>query len=162
MKKLQSSLLYLVVAIIFVGATTLIAHAQGFTNESFQGTYTGTTIDAASDVGTFGIVIADGNGNWSGSGKMNSPAPLGQRKVIDFTFTGTYNVNEDGTFTAEVAYTLPNGATVDAEIDFIVRQAEVIDGVKIMTEGYGLERGGAIPSLKPGALTIFVGKRLPD
>jgi hypothetical protein len=139
-----------------------VAYAQEFTNESFQGTYIGTTIDAAADVGTFGKVIADGNGSWSGSGKMNRPAPFGQRQVIDFAFTGTYNVNEDGTLTAALTYTLPNGMTVDAEIDGIIRQAEVIDGVKIMTEGYGLERGGAVPSLTPGSLTTFTAKRLSD
>ena len=50
----------------------------------------------------------------------------------------------------------------DAEIDGIIRQAEVIDGVKIMTEGYGLERGGAVPSLTPGSLTTFTAKRLSD
>ena len=156
MKKLAT-----VFTIMFI-VSSGVAYAEGFTNECFQGTYTGTTIDAASDVGTFGIVVADGNGNWSGSGKMNRPAPFGQRQVMDFTFTGTYNFNEDGTFTADVAYTLPNGVAVNAEIDAIVRQAETIDGIKIMTEGYGLERGGAIPSLKPGALTIFISKRLPD
>jgi hypothetical protein len=86
---------------------------------------------------------------------MNRPAPFGQRQVIDFAFTGTYNVNEDGTLTAALTYTLPNGMTVDAEIDGIIRQAEVIDGVKIMTEGYGLERGGAVPSLTPGSLTTL-------
>jgi hypothetical protein len=156
MKNLLS--VFLIVFIVSYG----IAYGEGFTNESFQGTYTGTTMDARSDIGTFGIVIVDGNGNWSGSGKFNAPAPFGKRRVMDFTYTGTYNVNEDGFITADMTYTLSDGTTVDAEVDFIVRQAEVIDGVKIMTEGYGFDRGGSMPSLKPGSCTVFIGKRLPD
>jgi len=161
----------LFVVISLVGATALIvpglysngvAHAEGFTNESVQGTYSGTTISEATDVGVVGIFIADGNGNWSGSGKMNMPAPFGKRLVIDIAFTGTYNVNEDGTMAFSFTYTTADGLTVVMEMDGVTRQAEVIDGVKIMTEGIGFSKGGEVPSLKPGRLVIFHAKRLPD
>ena len=166
-----NSLLFLAVAISFVGATVLttpglgyhgVAHAEGFTNESLQGTYSGTVISEASDISSIGIFTADGNGNWSGSTKLNRPAPLGQREVTDFTFTGTYNINEDGTMTFSFTSTLSNGLTVDAEMDGVVREAEVIDGVKIITEGIGYSRGGELASLKPGSLMIYHAKRLPD
>ena len=140
-----------------------IAHAQKvFTKEIFQVNYSGTTISEATDIGVFSIFSADGNGNWSGSATMNRPAPFGQRQVIDSTFTGTYNVNEDGTMTFSFTYSLSNGLTADVEMDGVIRQAEVIDGVKIMTESIGFSRGGELPSLKPGSLTIYHAKRLPD
>ena len=93
---------------------------------------------------------------------MNRPAPFGQRLVIDFSFTVTYNVNEDGTMTATLTYTTPDGLTADMEMDGVVRQVEVIYGVKIATEGIGYSRGGELPSLMPGSLVIFNAKRLPD
>lgn len=61
-----------------------------------------------------------------------------------------------------LTYTMPNGPTVDIVVDRIIRQAEVVDGVKLATELYGISRQGALPSLRPGSLVIFTGKRLPD
>jgi hypothetical protein len=139
-----------------------IAYAQGFTNDSLQGTYSGITTNESSNYVVFGIFTCDGNGNWSGSGKFNQPAPFGQRKVIDLTYGGTYTVNEDGTATLTNNFTRSDGLEGVAVLDGIVRKAEIIDGVKIATEIIGWSRGGELPSLKPGSITTYHATRLSD
>ena len=139
-----------------------IAYAQGFTNESFQGTYSGITTNENSNWVVFGTFTADGNGTWSGSAKGNYPALLGQRIVWEATFTGTYTINDDGTATLTVTFTRDDGLEGGAEIDGVIRKAEIIDGVKIVTEFIGFSRGGEIPSLKPGSITTYDATRLPD
>jgi hypothetical protein len=157
MKNLLS--VFLIVFIVSYG----VAYAQGFTNDSFQGTYSGTVVNEDLNVVTFGIFTADGNGNWSSSAKFSRPAPFGQRQVIDVTMSdGTYTVNADGTLFMAASFTLPNGMEVDAEIDAVIRKVEIIDGVPIVTELIGFGRGGEIPSLKPGSITTYDAKRLSD
>jgi len=157
MKKLVT-----IFTIMFI-ASSGVAFAEGFTNESFQGTYAGTVINESLNTGMFGVFTADGNGNWSSSAKFNQPAPFGQRRIYDVTMTdGTYTVNADGTMFLTASFTLPNGVKVDAEIDGIIRKLEIIDGVPIATEMFGIGRGGEIPSLKPGSITTYDAKRLSD
>jgi hypothetical protein len=140
-----------------------VAHAQVFTKESFQGTYASRSIGGANDNAVIGMVTSDGNGNFTGSGIYNSPAPFGKRRVIPITFTGTYNVNEDGTATCIFTFTTTDGLSTEVNVDWIVMQAEVIDGVKMATEIYGLGREGqTLLEGKLGGLTIFHAKRLPD
>ena len=140
-----------------------VAHAQEFTNESFQGTYSGTVTNEGLNTVMFGTFTADGNGNWSSSAKFNLPAPLGQRQVIDVTMTdGTYTVNADGTLFMTASFTIPNGVKVDAELDGVIRKTEIIDGVLIATELIGFGRGGEIPSLMPGNILTYDAKRLSD
>ena len=55
-----------------------------------------------------------------------------------------------------------NDLKVDAEIDAVIRKAEIIDGVKIATELVGFGRGGEVPSLKSGSITTYDAKRLSD
>ena len=92
----RKSLFFLAVAISFVGATVFImsglgsngiARAEGFTNESIEGTYSGTRIAEATDDGGIVIVNFDGNGNLSGSDIINRPAPFGKRQVLDTNLT---------------------------------------------------------------------------
>ena len=157
MKKLLSVLL--ITLIVSSG----IAYAQGFTNESFQGTYSGTVINEDLNVVTFGIFTADGNGSWSRSAKWSRPAPFGQRRVLDVTMSGgTYTLNADGTLFMAASFTLPNGMKVDTEIDGVIRKTEIIDGVTIVTELIGFGRGGEVPSLMPGSITTYDAKRLSD
>jgi len=127
-----------------------------------QGTYSGIVTNERTDYVVFGIFTADGNGNWSGSAKFNQPAPFGLRKVIDVTFTGTYTVNVDGMITLTNTFTRSDGYEADAEIDGVTREAEIIDGIKIITELIGFSRGGAIPLLMPGSITKYHATRLPD
>ena len=157
MKNLPS--VFLIVFIVSLG----VAYAQEFTNDTLQGTYSGTVTNEGLNNVMFGIFTADGNGNWSSSAKFNQPAPFGQRQVIDVTMTdGTYTVNADGTLFMTASFTIPNGVKVDAEIDGIIRKTEIIDGVPIVTELIGFGRGGEIPSLMPGTLLTYDAKRLSD
>jgi len=157
MKNLPS--VFLIVFIVSLG----VAYAQEFTNDSLQGTYSGTVINEDLNVITFGIFTADGNGNWSSSAKWSRPAPFGQRQVLDVTMSeGTYTVNADGTLFMAATFTLPNGMKVDAELDGIIRKTEIFDGVTIVTELVGFGRGGEVPSLKPGSITTYDARRLSD
>jgi len=157
MKKLLAVLL-----ITFI-ASSGIAYAQGFTNENFQGTYSGTVINESVQSVMVGTFTADGNGNWSSSAKINLSAPFGQRQVYDVTMTdGTYTVNADGTLFMTASFTIPNGVKIDAEIDGIIRKTEIIDGVPIVTELIGFGRGGEMPSLVPGYIVTYDAKRLSD
>ena len=157
MKKLVT-----VFTIMFI-VSSGVAYAQDFTNENFQGTYSGTVINEDLNTITFGTFTADGNGNWSSSAKASLPAPFGQRQVYDVTMTdGTYTVNADGTMFLTASFTIPNGVKVDAEIDGVIWKTEIIDGVPIVTEMVGFGRGGEMPSLKPGSITTYNAKRLSD
>jgi hypothetical protein len=157
MKNLLS--VFLIVFVVSCG----MVYAQGFTDESLQGTYAGIATNEGLKNVMFGIFTADGNGNWSTPCKFNQPAPFGQRKVIDVTMTdGTYTVNADGTLFMTASFTIPNGMKVDAEIDGVIRKTEIIDGVPIVTELIGFGRGGEIPSLMPGTILTYDAKRLSD
>ena len=157
MKNLPS--VFLIVFIVSLGVT----YAQEFTNESLQGTYSGIVTNEGLQSVMFGTFVADGNGNWSSSAKINQRAPFGQRRVIDVTMTdGTYTVNADGTLFMAATFTLPNGMKVDAELDGVIRKTEIIDGVPIVTELIGFGRGGEIPSLMPGSIVTYDAKRLSD
>jgi len=153
----------LTVLLITLIVSSGVAYAQGFTDESLQGTYSGIATNEGLKNVMFGIFTADGNGNWSTPCKFNQPAPFGQRQVIDVTMTdGTYTVNADGTLFMTASFTIPNGVKVDAEIDGVIRKTEIIDGVPIVTELVGFGRGGEIPSLKPGGIVTYDARRLSD
>jgi hypothetical protein len=92
-------------------------------------------------------------------GIANVPAPDGSRQVIPAPPTvGTYTINPDGTGTATLTTTMPDGSTTTAHLDRVITQAEVIGGVKLATEVYGMAR----EPFGPGALITCVIKRLPD
>ena len=159
LKTLVSSLVVIVVALCL----NAVVHAEGFTNESLQGTYSGIVTNEGLQSVMFGTFAADGNGNWSSSAKINQRAPFGQRRVIDVTMTdGTYTVNADGTLFMTASFTIPNGMKVDAEIDGVIRKTEIIDGIPIVTELIGFGRGGEMPSLVPGYIVTYDAKRLSD
>ena len=92
---------------------------------------------------------------------MNRPAPFGQSQVVYLTYTGTYTINEAGSATLTRTFTRSDGYEASAEIDGVIREAEIIDGVKITTELIGFSRGGELPSLKPGNILTYHAKRLP-
>jgi hypothetical protein len=152
----------LTVLLITLIVSSGVAYAQGFTNESLQGTYTGITTNEGSNWVVFGTFTADGNGTWSGSAKGNLPGLFGQRIVMELTFSGTYTINDDGTATLTMTFTREDGLEGSTEIDGVIRESEIIDGVKIVTELIGFSRGGELPSLKPGSITTYDARRLSD
>jgi hypothetical protein len=142
-----------------------IAYADGFTNESVQGTYAMETVTGANNGCTIGLYTADGNGNFTGSAIMNVPGLfLPKRMRLEITSTGTYDVNSDGTLVGTSTFTTSDGSEVTVHFDAIIKKAEVVDGIKLATEfvGFFEEPGTFILEGKPGLMTTVNGTRLPD
>ena len=158
MKKLLSLL-------IVLSVSYGIAYADGFTNESFQGTYALDTVTGANNGCGITLITADGNGNFTGSGILNVPGLFFPKRMrIPTTSTGTYDVNSDGTAVGTLTFTTPDGTSVTVHMDAIVKRAEVVDGIKLATEFVGSfeEPGTFILEGKLGLLTTFNATRLPD
>jgi len=142
-----------------------MAYADGFTNESLQGTYAVETVTGAHNGCTIGLLTGDGDGNFTGKSIMNVPGLfLPKRMRLEITSTGTYDVNPDGTTVGTMTFTTPNGSEVTVHMDAVIKKAEVVDGIKLATEivGFFDEPGTFILEGKPGLLTTFNGTRLPD
>jgi hypothetical protein len=140
-----------------------IAHADGFTNESIQGTYAVKGIFGSHDGAAIGIATYDGHGNGTASAIQNLPGLFWQRNVIESSFEETISVNPDGTLVSTVTFTIPEGGTVTMHSDGVIMQAEYIDGIKVATEIFAIQREPMPPLLgKPGSIATFTAKRLPD
>lgn len=153
------------VLLITVFVSTGVAYAQGFTNESLQGTYGFKVTFGANEAVLLGVLTFDGNGKvTSGSGIMNAPAPLGRRKTIEGTIEGTYAVNSDGTGSATYVLTTSDGLTLEVNYYAVIMQAQEINGLKLVTELFAVQREAGNPLLagKLGSLVAGEMKRLPD
>ena len=149
MKKSLLMLTILSVSLCFNG----LAFAEGFTNASFQGHYS-MRASLGPTAAALGEATADGDGNVSGTGIENHPV-LNQRMVIPVDMEGTYTVNENGTGT--VTYTVgAYGISNDLIMDIVIMDAEVVNGVKLATEVFGIPRGSG------RTVATFTMKRLPD
>ena len=148
MKKLLLTLTILSVTFFLNG----LVYSQEFTNESFQGNYAFSGF-AGPKVVYLGVEVADGDGNLIGSAINHRT--WGRR--IELTLEGTYTVNADGT--GVVTGTLSDEADEEPaeQWDFVIMQAEVVDGVKLATEIYMVDRIGI-----RGNPVRFFCKRLPD
>ena len=128
------------------------AYAEGFTNASLQGNYAFTG-SAGSKAVVLGVATADGNGNFS--------APVIQRvwnkQRAEVTLEGTYSVNEDGSGTMTATLAGDSGEDAVGEADFVIKRAEVVDGVKLATEIFAVQDIGFL-----GNPATFTGTRLPD
>jgi hypothetical protein len=107
----------------------------GYSNASFQGRY-GFSIIYGPRVATgVGVAISDGRGKFYGIQKLNLAG-----QFIPFTFEGTYEVFADGTGTATVTLTAPDGTVRPGTFDYVVLQALDAGTVKLATELQGLDR----------------------
>jgi hypothetical protein len=119
-------------------------------------------------VGTYGANVArllgtyvvDGQGNLSGSGRINLPGPGGQRVIVDISFEGTYTVEADGTGTTSLMVTLPGGATLQTTTDFVVTKSTRLRGVRVATEIASAQREPS--TVLGGAFVTFVSTRRSD
>jgi hypothetical protein len=82
-------------------------------------------------IGTF---VVDGEGNFSGSARVNLPGSGGQRVLVPITFSGTYIVEADGTGTTFGTTVLPNGTRLPATTDFVITKSARLRGVRVATE----------------------------
>jgi hypothetical protein len=81
-------------------------------------------------IGTF---VVDGQGNFSGSARVNLPAG-GQRVLVPITFSGSYIVEADGTGTTFGTTVLPNGTRLPSTTDFVITKSTRVRGVRVATE----------------------------
>ncbi len=113
----------------------------GFSNASFAGFYEFTIKVGPQDTVGFGTVESDGKGNFGGTQKLN--IGIGQ-PLLEQTAQGTYVVNPDGTGTAHITLTQPDGTELPATFDYVVLQAKKRGGVKFATQLQGVSREPAI------------------
>jgi hypothetical protein len=146
MKKLLLTLIILSVSFCLNG----VVYAQEFTNESFQGNYAFSSSSGGRAV-VFGVNFADGNGNASGPAVQR----VGGRRY-EVNLEGTYTVNADGTGIMTGTISDEAGTSPEQTLDFVIMQAEVVNGVKLATEIFVVQR---LPLGPPPAFTY---KRLPD
>ncbi len=142
-----------------------VAYAEGYTNASVKGKWAVTTITGANNAASINLVTADENGALTGSGILNVPGLfMPRRERIETTFSGTYDVNPDGTGTMTNTFTTNTGLTATVHLDVIVTKAEVVDGVKVAMEmaGFYQEPGTFMLEGKFGLMTTFTITRLPD
>jgi hypothetical protein len=86
------------------------------------------------------------------------PALLGRRSVSTLSFAGTLEVNPDGTGTASFTSTHEDGSSEASVADFVILEAEVVDGVKLATEVFAVNRSSGLL----GFPITYIYKRLPD
>ena len=149
MKKL---LVMLIVLCISLGLNGFV-YAQDFTNESLQGKYAIKANISPRIVG-MGVATVDENGNATVSGTINMPALFDRREISTISMEATIEVNPDGTGIA----TYVNGSSEDSVADFVIMEAEVVDGVKLATEIFAVDRESGVL----GFPSTFIYRRLPD
>jgi hypothetical protein len=101
-----------------------------------------------------GTFFADGQGNFSGSGRVNLPGPTGQRVLVAISFEGTYTVEADGTGTTVGSVLLPNGARIPSTTDFVVTKSTRLRGVRVATELASAQR--ELSTVVGGEFVTFV------
>jgi hypothetical protein len=144
-----------------MGSHGVAASEAGFTLASLQGAYAGVTtighnVGSATAVSTF-----DGEGNFSGSGVLNIPSPGGQRLIIPITYTGTYTVNANGSGTAALTVTLPDGGELRLNDDVVITQA-TRHGRQLQATQVFSQRREPSQTVAGNLLVTVVSTRLPD
>jgi len=149
MKKIILSLIVLAVAVSLRG----IAYAQGFTNASFKGNYA-INVTAGTRIAGLGTAIADGIGNFTGFGIER----IWNKRRFEINIEGTYSVNANGMGTANSKITTEDGQSGELKVDFVIMQAEVVNGVKLATEIFAVASSEGVFGNPP----VYTYKRLPD
>ncbi len=117
--------------------------AQGsFTTASLEGTYS--YINNTGHVGSFGLIIFDGNGKLTTTIKVNAPGEKGGRKVFAMTGTGTYSVEANGTGVAKINF--KGDREVEDSFDFVITQIEKDGkgGNALATEIFAVKHTGGL------------------
>lgn len=115
-----------------------------FSNASLKGRYAFLNV-VTTLAASFGTFTFDGDGNaiaGSAIGNTIIRNPAGQfaSLVFPFPFTGTYSLNPDGLGHVVFEATLPDGSTQTSTWDFVVLEAEKINGRTIATELRAIQR----------------------
>jgi len=144
-------------ALTVVSFLSGVIYAADFTKASLQGKFA-IQVSASPRIVGIGVATLDESGNLTGTGSINMPALLGRRSVSTIALAGTLEVNTDGTGTASFTSTYEDGSSDASVADFVIMEAEVVDGIKLATEIYGVNRSSGLL----GYPITYVYKRLPD
>jgi glyoxylase-like metal-dependent hydrolase (beta-lactamase superfamily II) len=134
----------------------------GYSNASFAGRYDFSLQVGPDDQAGFGVTSSDGRGNFSGFQDLNA----GGGRMIRQQVAGTYEVFSNGTGTAHIQLTMPDGTVIPAVFDYVVLEAEERDGVKLATVLQGVSREPAVDPATgqpydPPQLGVTLFKRVP-
>jgi hypothetical protein len=131
-----------------------------YTRASLQGNYALVGIGDAHVAASVGVNTYDGQGGATGALTLNSPGTNQSRTIVKLTGVGTYVVNGDGTGTATMTYTRPDGTPFTENFDFVITQAtsDPASAGRRATELFAIQREPGIAA----QLVTFVLKRLPD
>jgi hypothetical protein len=141
-------------------AGTAAPAPAGFSNASLQGSYALVGIGDSHIAASIGVVTFDGTGKATGSLTLNGPAPDRGRKIVRISSAWAYTVNADGTGTATVIETFPDGTTFTGHHDFVITQAAAgsAGGVKLALDLFSILREPGVAA----QLVTFGLRRLPD
>jgi hypothetical protein len=106
------------------------AHGRGgFTNGSLRGSYALVGVGGAHEAASVGVTRFDGAGSATRNLVLNEPDPSGDGRILlTIPATGTYEVNPDGTGTAEFLNELPDGSITPFTFDFVITEARPSPG----------------------------------
>lgn len=134
----------------------------GYSNASFAGRYDFSLQVGPDDQAGFGVTTSDGRGNFGGFQELN----VGGGQMIRQQVVGTYEVFSNGTGTAHIQLTMPDGTVIPAIFDYVVLEAEERDGSKLATVLQGVSREPAVDPTTgkpydPPQLGVSLFKRVP-
>lgn len=127
---------------------------------SYQGDYAVIGTYGQNVARLIGTYHADGEGNISGTARVNLPGAGTARAVVPVSFAGYYTINDDGTGTIYFTVALPGGSTSPATLDFVITKAAVMDGIKVAIEIATAQREPS--SVVNGQFVTHISTRRPE
>jgi hypothetical protein len=153
-------ILALTLGLAFSAAVFAGTKPAAFTNASLQGQYALVGMGDGNVAASVGVNNFDGQGNVKGGLTLNAPGTGQSRTIVKLISVGTYAVNADGTGTATMTHTLPDGNTFTENFDFVITQAtlDLASTTKRATEVFLVQREPGIAA----KLVTFVLKGIPE
>ena len=104
-----------------------------YSDTSFKGTYGFSVVVGANVAVGLSLATFDGKGNFKGTQKLNVSG-----HIVTSPIYGTYTINPNGTGTATVTFTEPDGTTTQSGIDLVILDAKTSGSRKLATELQGV------------------------
>lgn len=136
--------------------------AEEYTNSVLKGNYAVAAIGQGGFSPQAGVSVAtyDGNGRFSGITIQDVPgASLGERVFVRASFTGTYAMNSEGTGTAMIRTSRPDGSADEVSTALVVTNVTSVNGKSVAEEFFFMHEQ-LVP--RTGALLRLMATRLPD
>jgi hypothetical protein len=138
------------------------AAQRRFTNGSLKGNYAVFDIGYGGQTPQAGVSVTryDGEGSFSGVTVQDVPGrTFRERAWLRASFTGTYNVGENGTGTGVITTTFPDRSTSDVNITLVITKAAKIGDDTVAEEFSFMHEQLASTT---GTLLTLQASRLPD